>query len=306
MKVSVIIPTYNGAGRILNLIRSLERQTVLPHEVIIVIDGSTDSTADLLKGTQVNLDKLRVVVQENMGRANVRNRGAGFATGEILIFFDDDMILDTKCVEEHCKHQLAFPNSIFTGRLDSPKNNSDDFTCYLEYLNKKWGAKSLDFLVEELSIDNLFCSANNLSISRTAFNDIGGFYPNLRDGEDYILAFHGLKKGYKVFNGNSAAAIHDSRFTFSLFVKRQREYFSNRLEIKKLLPEIYEHLISKNDYKAPNGLKGSIYKFFSNSWFLKSVENGSFLFFPKAIRYRLYDVIVIANSIYFPEKVVIA
>jgi glycosyltransferase involved in cell wall biosynthesis len=49
MKNSVIIPSYNGAKRVTKTLESLERQVILPDEVIIVIDGSTDNTEEILR-----------------------------------------------------------------------------------------------------------------------------------------------------------------------------------------------------------------------------------------------------------------
>ena len=61
MKISVIIPTYNGAHKIMNVLYSLERQTVKPDEVIVVIDGSTDNTVELLKQQQLNFISFKII-----------------------------------------------------------------------------------------------------------------------------------------------------------------------------------------------------------------------------------------------------
>src|SRR6187397_1060160 len=91
MSTSVIIPTYNGAHKVVNVLRALEQQTHLPDEVVVVIDGSTDNTAELLRTNTFKLPSLRIIEQPNGGRAQVRNRGAKEASQDLLIFFDDDM-----------------------------------------------------------------------------------------------------------------------------------------------------------------------------------------------------------------------
>ncbi len=58
MKISVIIPTYNGASKIINCLKSLDQQTYQEFETIVVIDGSTDQTLELLGNQTFNLTSL--------------------------------------------------------------------------------------------------------------------------------------------------------------------------------------------------------------------------------------------------------
>ena len=71
--VSVIIPTYNGAHKILNVLKALEQQSYCDFETLVVIDGSTDNTADVVSNATLNLTSLRIVQQKNKGRVAVRN-----------------------------------------------------------------------------------------------------------------------------------------------------------------------------------------------------------------------------------------
>ncbi len=87
MLVSVVIPTYNRAGTIERTVNSVLAQTWEPIEVIVVDDGSTDHTADVLAGYG---DKIRVIHQKNRGPSAARNTGIRAATGEIISFLDSD------------------------------------------------------------------------------------------------------------------------------------------------------------------------------------------------------------------------
>ena len=91
MKVSVIIPTYN---RKLSLIRCLN---ALPKdvEIIVVDDGGTDGTADIIH--EVNHPDLILVRQSNSGPASARNAGISRATGDYLAFTDDDCVPPPPC-----------------------------------------------------------------------------------------------------------------------------------------------------------------------------------------------------------------
>src|SRR4051794_34409703 len=73
-----------------------------PIEIIVVVDGSTDGTAAAL--TQLDCAfPIRVIEQDNRGLAAARNRGATVATGEILLFLDDDMICGPDLVQQHAR-----------------------------------------------------------------------------------------------------------------------------------------------------------------------------------------------------------
>lgn len=85
--VSVIIPTYNRAGLVVEAIESVLRQTALPREIIVLDDGSTDGTPDALASFG---DRIVAVRQENQGVGGARNRALAMATGRYLAFLDSD------------------------------------------------------------------------------------------------------------------------------------------------------------------------------------------------------------------------
>jgi glycosyltransferase involved in cell wall biosynthesis len=86
--VSIIIPTYNGASRIGRCLDALKNQTPARDvEIIVVNDGSTDNTAEVI---QTQYLSVRLLNQKNAGPAVARNRGASEATGSIIMFTDDD------------------------------------------------------------------------------------------------------------------------------------------------------------------------------------------------------------------------
>jgi glycosyltransferase involved in cell wall biosynthesis len=85
--VSVIIPTHNRAWVLAEAVDSVLAQTFPDYELIVVDDGSTDATADLLAGYGA---RLRVEVQAHQGVSAARNRGIARANGELLAFLDSD------------------------------------------------------------------------------------------------------------------------------------------------------------------------------------------------------------------------
>ena len=85
--VSVVIPTYNRAGIIGETIENIFQQTYPNIEIIVVDDGSTDDTVQVLKSYG---SRVRWAVQENAGPAAARNRGIRMARGEVVAFQDSD------------------------------------------------------------------------------------------------------------------------------------------------------------------------------------------------------------------------
>jgi glycosyltransferase involved in cell wall biosynthesis len=95
-RISVIIPVYNAAPYIAEGIESVLSQSLLPDEVIVVDDGSTDDSAEVAKRFPVTL-----LQQENRGVSDARNLGVQHATGDYLAFLDaDDIWLPTKLEDQ--------------------------------------------------------------------------------------------------------------------------------------------------------------------------------------------------------------
>jgi len=86
-KVSVIIPTYNCAEYIIEAVESVLNQTFRDFEVIVVDDGSTDNTKQVLDKFK---DKISYIYQENQGVAVARNNGIVRSTGDYISFLDSD------------------------------------------------------------------------------------------------------------------------------------------------------------------------------------------------------------------------
>ncbi|MBL1264891.1 glycosyltransferase family 2 protein [Candidatus Methylomicrobium oryzae] len=85
--ISVIIPTYNRAPFVCEAIDSVFSQTFTDYEIIVVDDGSTDSTKEVLEKYQ---DKIKYIYQENSGVSAARNAGIKNSTGSWLAFLDSD------------------------------------------------------------------------------------------------------------------------------------------------------------------------------------------------------------------------
>jgi len=99
--VSVIIPTYDRAGFVGDALASVVAQAYDPLEVIVVDDGSTDGTADVVAACE---RPVRWIQQEHRGVSAARNRGLAEARGELIAFLDSDDVW----TEGSLRHRVAF------------------------------------------------------------------------------------------------------------------------------------------------------------------------------------------------------
>jgi len=304
MKTSVVIPTYNGAHKILDVLHSLELQTTLPDEVIVVVDGSTDGTCDLLKKEKINLSGFKILEQRNGGRATVRNNGAREAAGDLLLFADDDMILPAAWVNSHIEHHKNHPGSIVTGKIeDAHKFTGNDFQKFRAFLSDKWNSEisernpAISFV-----LNYPYITANNFSIDKALFDLLKGFDERLTDAEDYDMARRAAVENIPLYYSEACFAWHNEILTGLSYIKRQRQYTWAQEKLLNLKPELY-----KNEHRytvsLPSGLKGLIFKSICTSWWINSVDKQFWIFLPRKIRYKLYDLIITANGTMYPDKV---
>src|SRR5437764_13661053 len=94
-RVSVIIPAYNAAKTVGRAVDSVLAQTFADFELIVIDDGSTDSTAEVVQSRRDQ--RIRCITVANGGVASARNRGLDLASGDLVAFLDaDDAWLPTK------------------------------------------------------------------------------------------------------------------------------------------------------------------------------------------------------------------
>src|SRR4051812_30309792 len=90
MKVSIVIPVYNEAAHLGACLEAISRQTVQPHEVIVVDNNSTDASVVVAQG----FDFVRLVHESKQGVIHARTNGVDAVTGDIIARIDADTIVD--------------------------------------------------------------------------------------------------------------------------------------------------------------------------------------------------------------------
>jgi glycosyltransferase involved in cell wall biosynthesis len=123
--VSIIIPTYNYAAFLPTAIRSCLDQTYKPIEILVVDDGSTDNTKDVIKEFNNHITYL---FQENRGVSAARNRGLELAKGDYITFLDSDDHLTNDSLEL---------------RIEILKKHTDIGIVFTSTYSKTWGKEEL-------------------------------------------------------------------------------------------------------------------------------------------------------------------
>ena len=107
--VSVIIPTYNRSGYLVQAVESVLNQTFGDLEVVVVDDGSTDDTARVLRS--LNDPRVKPIHQANAGRSAARNRGFAESSGQYIVFLDDDDLFLPEKLERQAGFLLENPGA---------------------------------------------------------------------------------------------------------------------------------------------------------------------------------------------------
>jgi len=174
--VSIIIPVYNDERHVAQAIQSALGQTLGEVEVIVVDDGSTDGTSEVLKRYE---GRIKIIRQENKGVSAARNAGFNASCGKYVCFLDsDDMILPnmTKVLlallETHRDAGMAFGAWTVVDEKDGSSTRQcapmiDDFTEYL--------------------LTSCPSPPNATMIRRDWFESVGGFDETLKSCDDWDL-----------------------------------------------------------------------------------------------------------------------
>ena len=193
--VSVIIPTYNRAATIADAVDSVLCQTYREIEVIVVDDGSMDSTLEVLRGYS---DRIQVLRQENAGPSAARNRGVAVSTGEIIAFLDsDDLWLPDKIRQQVELMELGGEgmcccvcNAETIGSNGKPEGTSFELAGFRPGIPRGEWLNPGEVLATGFLLFNQV-----VAIRRAAFNSIGGYKASLRLLEDYDLAIRLSSQG---------------------------------------------------------------------------------------------------------------
>lgn len=185
-EISVIIPTYNRCDLLDKTIGSVLAQTFTDYELLVIDDGSTDNTATLMQGYCARYpERIKYAYQPNAGESVARQHGVDISQGALLAFLDsDDLWLPDKLQAQY-RFLQQHPNAAYV-------------YCWASLIDKegmdvKWPVLgSLQtpetFSLEQLIQGNFIVGpGSTLLLRRAAYNQCGGFNPEIQFAEDWDL-----------------------------------------------------------------------------------------------------------------------
>ncbi|HEX6123839.1 MAG TPA: glycosyltransferase family A protein [Pyrinomonadaceae bacterium] len=189
--ISVIIPTYNYGRFVSEAITSALRQTYEPSEIVVVDDGSTDGTAEIVQGFG---ERVRYLRQERAGVCAARNLGVANTTGHYIAFLDADDIWEPIKLEKQIQKFEADPEVglVHCGMREFDSATGETLQFHLEG-DEGWVAQ-MHLLFERPVIN---ASGSSIVVTRTAFDQVEGFDTRLRNGEDWEFCYR-VAKEFKV------------------------------------------------------------------------------------------------------------
>jgi glycosyltransferase involved in cell wall biosynthesis len=258
--VTVVLPTYNRAAFLPGAFDALARQTFTDWELVIVDDGSTDRTRDIVAEHTQSHGSTRYVYQENRGAYGARNRGVDEATGKYIAFYDsDDLWLPhhlERCVsalEAHAEIDWVYgacrqidsatgkqldPNTSYLGGRPRP------FVKLKAHVAEGLHIISDPAVLECQILHGLYCGLQNSVMKRQLF-DGRRFNDRFRVVEDELFVIRVLAAGarfayflephvvYQVHSDNSSASA-----TASSLAKHVEIYSELTVGIEQLLSEL--------------------------------------------------------------------
>lgn len=302
INTSVIVPTFNGEGKIGPMIDRLLPLITPGRELIVVDDGSRDRTAALLEERLVGHPYARWYSIVNRGRAGARNFGAMQAGGALIVFLDDDIEVPSDFFNRIEQIHRRLPSAWITGTVrqkivDLPHADFLRFRALLDYDVRgrpEWG----DGLVRVES----FTTAQ-LGVSREVFIATGGFCEGLRDGEDFELSVRARDCGYEIFHDTMNIVFHVDFSDFESFIRRQIQYKYGRNSLRRAIPDLYERFPEIFTIKKPKSAERIIRRIFIyNSVWKLLISNKLFYYLPKMVRFKVYDYIISSTVLYMVRK----
>lgn len=277
--VSVIIPVYNKEKYLHNCIKAILNQTYLDFELLLINDGSTDSSGKICDEYADKYEKIKVFHSENKGPSSARNIGIRNATADYLTFIDADDIVNETYLKDFLENSED-SDMIIQGLVQKKSDNNETKVRNNNYeLNIK---NNEDYLLV-INESNLISWGYSVAIlykrSIVLTNNIL-FEEKIKKAEDLIFVLNYLLCSTKIKALDICSYKYDWSITDSLSKKTQSE--ETVFGILKHLNELLYERLNYNNLNYPNIRTAVLHKFYAGVYDLfffsdSSIEKINFL-----------------------------
>lgn len=230
--ISIIIPLYNKEETIKGTLESILSQTYKDLEIVVVNDGSTDNSINIVKSIEDS--RIKLISQTNMGVSAARNRGVLESCGEWLLFLDaDDSLLENALYSLHNAYKKNEIAQIISGNyINITKKHKPQNACknlnegiiddpFFLLWDKCWNIRLGSFMAK-----------------RKSCIDTGGFNENICIGEDFLFIIKLLKDNVLVHTNESIMNYNQINSSLS----RKKIPYSNHVEKYFVFPPDNQYL----------------------------------------------------------------
>lgn len=265
--ISVIIPTHNRSRKLRQVLESLQRQD-FPNsnfEIIVIDDGSSDNTSDVVKDFQRGTDvAVKYRFQNHSGPGVARNRGIEQSYGKIVLFCNDDTICDKDLLRQHDSLHIQLPNIAVLGSVVWDEAiHPNEFMRFLDRKGIQFHFNTIKN-INNARFNHFYTS--NISLAKSWFDRIkfsAEFKYAAFDDLDVGLALE--REGLRIIYNKSAIVYHSHYYTPEQYYQRMFNTGTNAV-------------LLRNKYKYDIGALIKIYVVFM-----------PFMYFPMGL--RLFNII---------------
>jgi len=219
-KVSIIIPTYNRAGYIVETIQSVQNQTYKNWELIIVDDGSDDNTEELV--SQLQDERIQFVKAGRIGiGGKIKNIGLARASGELIAFIDSDDLWAKDKIEKQAEALQEYPDAGFclTNGYNFRKPNEPVDFFYRQREGKRYGDVFISYFKSEVAA---FTQA--LLFRKSCLNTVQGFKEeNSFSDADFIIRLSLHFKAVMLYEPLVYRRLHSENYINDTWIKSYYE-----------------------------------------------------------------------------------
>ena len=300
-KISVVIPAYNAEKHIGDAIKSVLSQEYPAYEIIVIDDGSTDKTKEVVN--RYSLENIFYVFQQNSGPSKARNTGILKSSGDLIAFLDADDVWYTNHLADAVELFNENSNVFWFSSAFKIEHSCNE----IKPIILKTRNNIINYF--EYSLKNTFIHTSAIIIHRKVFSSIGLFNENWKFGEDLnmwvriALQFPDIgycaKPGsvFKKTTGSLTFNKHNYNMKNTLkvlyFTNREVEVTKNKLSIKLINQwiedSIYSAILLKNNL---------ILKYIKKRWKNRIGLFSRFLL----VTYYLYPLIIIRAFNYLKKN----
>lgn len=215
LKYSVIVPVYNRPDEIKELLDSIENQTFKKEfEILVVEDGSSISSAEVVSSFEARIKNLHYIFKENSGPGPSRNYAMQRATGNYFIILDSDCLLPSHYLEAVDDYLQENYVDCFGGS-DAAADSFSDIQKAINYAMTSFFTTG-GIRGNKNSLTRFEPRSFNMGISKKAFEATGG-YGKIHPGEDPDLTIRLWKLGFKTAFIDEAFVYHKRRISWAKF-----------------------------------------------------------------------------------------